>query len=452
MTGRRVAVVLAACLLAAPGAGLAQGVRERFTLEGGARDLSLDEAVSIALEDNPDVRSSRFRFDATRAGLWEAYGNFLPQLNLLGAIQKSSAGQFVVGGITVPNPETYTTFYEFDFTHRLFDAGRDFFRVDIARAERRAADAQLEADGLRIASDVKRTYVAALAAQALRQEREHEIEERKTRMELARARFDLGSVTRSDVLQAQIAVSQAEVDRVNAQKDVQSAKLELLRTMGVSADPDSVRLAQGLAVFGPTWDVDSLVALALAESPTLARLRALRDQRDSENWIAKTAYLPTLLAGASFSQSVSDTTELLFQDFEYRSFYSLSLNWELFGGFSRVNETSRSKAELRAAEEALRGGELATEAEVRQAHLNLLAAYQTHLAKKESVELARTELDLAQERYRIGALSFPDLLASQLTLTIAETDFIRSGFDFFTALVALEETSGQALFPSPTAP
>jgi outer membrane protein TolC len=213
-----------------------------------------------------------------------------------------------------------------------------------------------------------------------------------------------------------------------------------------------VRLAQGLAVFEPTWDADSLVTLALTENPALTRLRALRDQRDSENWIAKTSYLPTLEAGASFSHSVSDTTELLFQDFEYRSFYSLSLNWELFGGFSRMNETSRAKAELRAAEEALRGGELATEADVRQAHLNLLAAYQTHLARKASVELARTELDLAQERYRIGALSFPDLLASQVTLTIAETDFIRSGFDFFTALIALEEASGQALVPSRTAP
>lgn len=445
---RRWLVGLFALVLCAPAVAGAQGVGERFRLETARRDLSLDQAVEIALEDNPDVRSSRFRFDATRAGLWEAYGNFLPQLNLSSGVQKSGAGQFVIGGVVFPNVKTFTTFYEFDVTHRLFDAGRDFLRLDVAHAERRAADAQLEADRLRIAGDVKRAYVAALAADALRGQREREIEDRNKRLELAKARYELGSVTRSDVLQAQIALSQAEIDRVTASKDIQTAKLDLLRAMGVEADPDSVRLVQELQVFDPTFDPDSLVQLALRDSPTLTQLRAVREQRASESWIAKSAYLPTLQAEASWSSSVSDTSEFLFRDFDTRPFYSLSLNWELFGGFTRYNETSRAKAELRAAEEAVRAAELAAEATVRQAHLDLLTAYQTHLSKKESVELAQTELELAQERYRIGALSFPDLLASQVTYTAAETDFIRSGFDFFAALIALEETSGQRLFPA----
>jgi outer membrane protein len=290
--------------------------------------------------------------------------------------------------------------------------------------------------------------VAALAADALRAQRESEIQDRQKRLELAKARYDLGSVTRSDVLQAQIALSQAEVDRLTAVQTLQTAKLDLLRAMGVTADPDSLQLVEKLQVFEPVFDAGSLVELALRESPTLARLRALRSQRDSENWIAKTAYLPTLQAEALFSSSVSDTSALQFSNFETRSSYILSLNWELFGGFTRYNETSRTKAELRAAEEELRAAELATETDIRRAHLDLLTAYQTHLSKKESVELARTELDLAEERYRIGALSFPDLLASQVTYTAAETDFIRSGFDFFAALVALEEVSGQPLFPT----
>jgi outer membrane protein TolC len=442
------ALCLGTLLASAPAGG--QGVEGRYTLDDAARELSLDEAVAISLEENPDVRSSLFRFDATRAGMWEAYGNFLPRLTLSGGLQRSGAGQFVIGGIVVPTGKTFTTFYDFDVTHRLFDAGRDFFRVDVAQAEREAADAQLAADRQRIAAEVKRAYVAALAAEALTAQRESEIADRQKRLELARARYDLGSVTRSDVLQAQIAVSQAEVDRLTSSKILQTAKLDLLRAMGVTADPDSVRLVEQLRVFEPVFDADSLVELALRESPSLTRLRALRSQRDSENWIAKSAYLPTLQAEALFSSSVSDTSELRFSDFDTRPSYILSLNWELFGGFNRYNETSRAKAELRAAEEAVRAAELAAETGVRQAHLDLLTAYQTHLSKKESVELARTELSLAEERYRIGALSFPDLLASQVTYTAAQTDFIRSGFDFFAALVALEEASGQSLFP-PTA-
>lgn len=431
----------------------AQGVREGYELGDGVRRLTIDEAVSVGLEDNPDVRSARFRFDATRAGLWEAYGNFLPQLDLTAVLQRSGSGQFVVGGVVVPNPQTYTTFYQFQVTHRLFDAGRDFFRLESARVERRVADADVGLERLRTQAEIKRSYIGARSAEALRNQAGREIERRRLRQDLARARFELGSVTRSDVLQAQIAVSQAQVDSVTQEAEVRRVKLDLLRAMGVEADPDSVELVERVEVFEPEFDVEALVQAALRDHPTVVRLRALRESRESDHWINKTTYLPTLQAAAGFESSASDTSEFLFRDFQDRPVYSLSLTWELFGGFRRYNLTTRSKAELRAADEAVRGAELQVEAAVRQAYLDLLTAYRTRIAREESLELAGKELELAQERYRIGALSFPDLLDSQVTFASAETDYISAGSDFFLALAELEQASAQELFDAaPAAP
>ncbi|MBA2564022.1 MAG: TolC family protein, partial [Gemmatimonadetes bacterium] len=174
-------------------------------------------------------------------------------------------------------------------------------------------------------------------------------------------------------------------------------------------------------------------------------LRAERAQRASESWIARTAYLPTLGARANFSSSAADTAHFLFEQFEARTTYELGLEWELFGGFGRERGTSQARAELRAAEEGLRAGELALEAQVRAGYLALLTAYATQGARAEDVELAGQELALAQERYRIGALSFPDLQESQLTFTAAETAYIRSAYGFFLALADLEEASGRPL-------
>ena len=431
-----------------PAAAPAQGVREDFALgSSSARRLSLEEAVAVGLEENPEVRSARFRFDATRAGLWEAYGNFLPQLNLFALLQRSSSGPTLIDGIPFESPRIFTSAYQFDLTHRLLDAGRDLFRLGGARAERSAADAQLATDRLRIAGTIKRAYIAALAAGALRDQARREIERRSVRLQLATARFELGAVTRSDVLQGRIGVSQAEVALVENERGIRTAKLDLMRAMGVEADADSIELVDRFEIFEPGFDADSLVRVALREHPNLRRLRALEEARESEHRIAKSYYLPNLEAGASFSSSVSDTSEFLFRDLEQRSAYRLSLNWELFGGFSRYNQTSRSKAELRAAEEALRAAELEVETGVRSAHLTLLTTYQTHQTNAESVELAQQELELAQQRYRIGALSFPDLLDSQLTFSGAETTYIRSAYDFFIALADLEEASSQSLFP-----
>lgn len=441
---------LALCA-AVPAAGGQQIPETADLIRSGGRRLTLSEAIEIAQQENPSVRSAVFRFAATRAGVWEAYGNFLPRLDLSGSLQKSGRGEFLIGGITFPVGERFTTYYQFDVTHRLLDAGRDLFRLEGARAERRAAGAQVTLDRLRTATAVTRAYVSALAATGLRDQAEREIGRRRSRLDVARARFELGSVTRTDVLQAQIGLSQAEVDAISAGNQIRTAKLELLRAMGVEADPDSVELVQRLKVFEPSFDVDSLVGLALGEHPRLRQLRDVREQREDENWIAKTSYLPTLQAAASFSRSASDSSAFVFEDFDSGSLYSVSLTWELFGGFSRLNQTSRSRAELRAAEEAVRSAELEIEAAVRRFSLDLLTLYLTHETRAENVELARQQLELAQERYRIGALSFPDLQDAEVTFSAAETDYIRSSYDFFLTLADLEEASGRSLFPTAAA-
>jgi outer membrane protein TolC len=343
--------------------------------------------------------------------------------------------------------ETYTTYYQFVLSHRLFDAGRDFLRLGAARAERRAADAQVDEDRLRTAAAIRSRYVTALIADALREQAGREILGRRRRLDLAQARFDLGEVTRSDVLQARIAVSQAEVEQARQTEEVGRAKLELLREMGVEADPDSLELVDRLEPFDPDFDADALVRAAFAEHPGLLRLRGVADIRRSEHGVAKTAYLPTLQAGISWASTGSDTTDFPFSDFEDRSVYNLSLTWELFGGFTRHAGTSRAKAEVRAAEEALRGAELEVEAAVRAAVLAVETSYARQLAQAEEVELAGEQLELAQERYRIGSLSFPDLTDAQVTFAAAETDYIGSVHEFFLALAALEEASAQPVFP-----
>ncbi|HEY7530651.1 MAG TPA: TolC family protein [Gemmatimonadota bacterium] len=426
----------------------AQGVRETPVLStADARELTIGEAVGIGIEENPAIRAARFRRAATGAGLLEAWGNFLPELNLDAFLQKSGRGEFVVGGVAFQSPESYTTYYQFVLSHRLFDAGRDFLRLGAARAERRAADAQVDEDRLRTAAAVRRRYVEALTAQSLGEQAGREILARRRRLDLAQARFDLGEVTRSDVLQARIAVSQAEVELARQREEAGRAKLELLREMGVHADADSIELVARLEPFEPELDADALVRASLATHPALRRLRGETDVRRSEHGIAKTAYLPTLQAGITWSSTADDTTEFLFSDFNDRSVYSLSLTWELFGGFTRHAGTSRAKAEVRASEEAVRAAELEVEAAVRAAVLAVETAYARRLAQAEEVELAREQLDLAQERYRIGSLSFPDLTDAQVTFAAAETAAIGSVHDFFLALAALEEASAQPVFP-----
>ncbi len=63
----------------------------------------------------------------------------------------------------------------------------------------------------------------------------------------------------------------------------------------------------------------------------------------------------------------------------------------------------------------------------------------------QTVELAREDLRVTQERYRLGLATILDLQAAQITLLQAEVDLIRRRFDYQLGLTRLEALLGTNL-------
>ncbi|MFC1791462.1 TolC family protein [Gemmatimonadota bacterium] len=62
-------------------------------------------------------------------------------------------------------------------------------------------------------------------------------------------------------------------------------------------------------------------------------------------------------------------------------------------------------------------------------------------------EVAEEQLTLAQERYRMGAASFLELLEAQSSMATAERDFLNARYRFHGAIWALEAAVGERLRP-----
>lgn len=416
----------------------------------GERDtigLSLAEALEIGLRRNPQVLQAGHNRSAAGAGIWDAYGNLLPQVNFSGQTQKSESGTFVILGTEFASPEQFTTVYQWDFVHSLLDSGRDLFRIKSARAGVDRAVAAYDVQALEIASDVKTQYLEARRRQAFVRQAEREIERLNQHLRLARARYDLGAVTRSDVLQAELALNQGEVARLQARQEAEEALLALRRLLGGALPEGPISLTTDFPVFEPTIEADSLVVLARELHPGLRQVQAQERVDEANLWIARSAYLPTLQFQYSLSRSVADSSGFKFSGFDDRNFYAVSLNWPLFGRFERLNQTSQASAALNSTREEARLRRLSIEESVRVAHSRLLTAWSTHRANEISVELAREDLRLGQGRYQTGTGSFVDLLDARVRAAQAETDFIASAYQFYLALAALERAAGVELFP-----
>ncbi|MFN9797024.1 MAG: TolC family protein, partial [Gemmatimonas sp.] len=77
--------------------------------------------------------------------------------------------------------------------------------------------------------------------------------------------------------------------------------------------------------------------------------------------------------------------------------------------------------------------------------LTLGASRQAATLQEQNVRAARTALELAQERYRVGASSLVELVQARADFERAETDRITAVYDVQRAFAALENAVGRTL-------
>ena len=93
----------------------------------------------------------------------------------------------------------------------------------------------------------------------------------------------------------------------------------------------------------------------------------------------------------------------------------------------------------------VRRQELALTAQVTSALVTLQAARRTVELQERNAATAREALQLAEERYRVGANTFVDLSTARAEFERAETDRIDMIYEFHLAFAALEAAVGRTL-------
>ena len=93
----------------------------------------------------------------------------------------------------------------------------------------------------------------------------------------------------------------------------------------------------------------------------------------------------------------------------------------------------------------VRAQELALTADVTSGYRNLMTAYQTVQIQTQNSQAAREALALSQERFRVGANTFVDLVQSRADFERAESDRINAIYEFHRAYAALESAVGRPL-------
>jgi outer membrane protein len=330
-----------------------------------------------------------------------------------------------------------------------------------------------------------------------------QLERAEQSFDLADARVEVGATTPTDAKQAEVERGRAQIALLEAESGLRTEKLKLLEQLGVGASGD-FELVSEFELFQPSWDRDELVARALSDHPQLRAYRAQESARKASARQAWSGYLPNLYLSANWSgraRQIGDDQYLLNQarsslassqsscetwnqissglsqplegyprdcsgytltpeqesqilssnnvfPFNFRkepwALYA-QISFPVFQGFSRQRQVSEAKAAAEDARLNRVAEELRIQTAVTRAYDELLTAVQVVEIEGRNREVAQEQLELAQERYRMGASPFLELLEAQSSIATAERDFLNARYRFHGALWALEAAVGERL-------
>lgn len=276
----------------------------------------------------------------------------------------------------------------------------------------------------------------------------------RERARIDEERYLLGASSKLELLQS-IVYLNADSSRLARQNEsILESAVRLKTLMALENLEEIIVLEDTSIIYNPKLDYDELLESTLEFNTSLqiARKNQVISELDYKI-IASRAYpYLNLFSGYNYSYrgygsgTISDYGELALSNQQNRAFnYGITLGMDIFNGFNRRREKTNALIEVENRVYQLQEIEQEVKAEL----LTMYYAYENNLRlvqmEEQNLDVARENLEIALERYRLGALSGLELREVQKSLLDAEERLISIKFQTKLAEISLLQISGRIL-------
>jgi outer membrane protein TolC len=408
------------------------------TANAQTQSISLGEAIDRAMETLPSMVQARGAIENANATKLQTWGSWLPSVSSSASSSVNSSTRWDERTQTTVSGSSKSYSAGLSANMTLFDGFARLADHRIADAELASADASFVNTRFQTILQVKQAFFNALAAEELVRISDTRIERAQEQLNISIEKLNAGTATRSDTLRSHVEVANAELQRLQAETQLSSAEADLARLVGLEGSVSAAADDDLLVI--SDLDTTSLRTEALARSPLIQETDAAERSAAAQHSATTSQYLPRATASASKSWSANEWLDLN-PSWSAR----IGFSWTLFNGFTRELNRTRSSWALETARAQAEDARRQVNADL-TVYLASLAAARTRLEIAEASRAASEEdLRVQRERYRLGAATIVDVLASQVNLDQAEVDIVQARFDYLVAKAQVEALVGREL-------
>lgn len=426
-----------------------------------APPLTLQQAVTIALEKNPLRKAAVADASAASADVRMARSFLFPHLNFSETAtrgddpvyvfgsrlrqQRFTKADFDLNALNAPQP--YGNFAtRLGGTWNLFDSFASWHGMTRAKLMNEAATHQLDRSDQEIVFRVIGSYYGVLLGARQLDVAEQAANTSKAITERSQSRFDSGLVVESDLLTAKVRLAERQQEVIRSRNNLALARAQLNIVMGVSVEP-AFELKEMLAERQlPTPVLQEVETQALANRPDLKRVGSEEAAQRQSVSIAKSAFGPQVNVFAGWEL---DNPTFLAGGGGNNWLGGIEVKFDIFDGGAKRAGLSRQRAlEERAVAMKQAAGD-AVRLEVRRAYYELDSSRQQVEVAQASIAQAKDSLRINQDRYDSGLSTITDLLAAEDAARRSQTDYWEAIYRFHTSYANLELASGSLNSQSP---
>ena len=432
-------------LLAIPMAAFAQ-VPQRW---------SLKDCIEYSMEHNIQLKMEKISLEESEISVKSAKAALFPSLSLStsqnGRYQpyfEDGGNSFVTsdgsGGSRVSSSRehfSYSGSYGINAGMTLYNGGKNIKNIKQQKLSRDIARLSVSERENALKEEIAKLFVQILYSTDAIEVNKATLEAARESLKQGEEKYAVGKISRSEVVQLEAQVKNADYQLVNAEAMAAQYKLQLKQLLEITDENDikiSVPEASDVLALTPLASVTEVYNAALLNRPEVESSSLASESSDLAVKIAKAGYSPTLSFNAGAGTSNSDNSDNSFgHQLKYNLNCSMGVTLSVPLYDNRATKSNIQKAKLQASSSRLQEQSVRKElyATVENLWQDANSAQKKFIAAKSNVESAQESYNLVSEQFAVGLKNATELLTERTSLLDAQQELLQSKY---TAILSVQ--------------
>lgn len=435
---------------------------------GEVLTLSINEAIELALSDNPTVKVANLeieRYDYVRK---QTLASLYPSVDVSGQYSLAIRRQEMAQGFSFGGKNTFNVGGSVAlplFVPAIYE------QLKMTRTQMESAVESARATRIDMVASVRSAYYNVLLAEQSLTVLKEAIKTTEQVVENTKRLYENGLASEYDYLTAQVQLSNLKPQILQTENAIDLTKLQLKMYLSIPEGVD-IAVVGSLDNFRDQVLLNEDYSYDIADNTTVRSLDIQEKMLKHQERLIQSSRMPSiaafgqiscigqervdlsgLMGGMSGGQGSAEQmnaaiTRAAASDqskFWWQAPISVGaqISIPIFAGFKKTNQLHEVRNQMAQLNMQRDYAEQGVRLQIEQAVNTLLTARETMLSNELTVEQAQKAYNISLTRYNAGAGTILELNSSQLSLTQAQLSYSQSIYDYLSAYASYEKTLGK---------